>query len=410
MTPVENAAEVLLARQAILDPRQQVYGYELLYRSAGAEAFDGADAERATGTVLANLLCSLGIENVTGGKPAFINFPEGLIGDGLAAVLPPERAVIELLETVRPTPEVIANCRALKERGYRLALDDYTGAPELEPLTALADILKVDFPLAGQAARRELAGRYRGKLCLLAEKVETQEEFQEARELGYELFQGYFFARPALVRRRDIPANKLRLLRLMAELEKPELEFARVEELIRDEAGLVYKLLRFVNSAAFQLRSPVANIRHAMVLAGERQLRRWAKLVTMAGMGAGKPRELVTGAVVRAHLLEAMACETGFEERAAEFFLLGMLSRMDVLLDCTAEDLIKHIPVSEPVRQALLAPGCGNEHCAALALAEACERGDWERLARLSRRFDAEPTAINRHYLEALRLADALPA
>lgn len=169
MTPVENAAEVLLARQAILDPRQQVYGYELLYRSAGAEAFDGADAERATGTVLANLLCSLGIENVTGGKPAFINFPEGLIGDGLAAVLPPERAVIELLETVRPTPEVIANCRALKERGYRLALDDYTGAPELEPLTALADILKVDFPLAGQAARRELARRYRGKLCLLAE-------------------------------------------------------------------------------------------------------------------------------------------------------------------------------------------------------------------------------------------------
>lgn len=410
MPPVQNTAEVFLARQPILDVRQKVYGYELLYRSAGADSFDGADAGRATGTVLANALCVIGLDRVTGGRPAFINFPEGLLDGELVSVLPPESVVIELLETVRPTGEVVEQCRALRERGYRLALDDFTGAPELAVLVELADILKVDFPASGRAGRRELAKRYRGRLRLLAEKVETEEEFREARSLGYDLFQGYFFARPSLLRRKDIPAGKLRLLGLLRELQREELEFGRVEALIREEAGLVYKLLRFVNSAAFHLRSPIENIRHALVLLGERQLRRWATIVTMAGLGAGKPEELVTGVAVRAHLLEGLAQLSGGGGRAPEFFLLGMLSRMGALLDCTLEELLQHVPVTEGIRQALLAPGCETELCAALALAEACERGDWDRLEAIARRFAVDPAEINRLYLDALRVADALSA
>ena len=413
MPPVQNTVEVLLARQPILDVRQKVYGYELLYRSAGADSYDGSDAGRATGTVLANALCVLGLDRVTGGRPAFINFPEGLLDGDFVSALSPESVVIELLETVRPTAEVLEQCRALKERGYRLALDDFSGAPELEVLAGLADILKVDFLATGGEQRRRLAKRYRGRLCLLAEKVETGEEFREARSLGYELFQGYFFARPSLLRRKDIPAGKLRLLGLLRELQREELEFGRVEALIREEAGLVYKLLRFVNSAAFHLRSPIENIRHALVLLGEQQLRRWATIVTMAGMGAGKPEELVRGVAVRAHLLEGLAQLCGFGGRAPEFFLVGMLSGMDALLDCTLEDLLQHLPVTGAMRRALLAPGGDYEDCemcSALALAEACERGDWDRLAQLARRFGVAPAEINRLYLDALRVADVLSA
>jgi c-di-GMP-related signal transduction protein len=248
-----------VARQPILDLRGKVHGYELLFRS-GPEAIFRGDGDFATQTMIDNSVV-FGLEKLTSGLPAFVNCTAETLIKEQVGLLPPSMTVLEILETVKPEPTLIAACRHLKSLGFRLALDDFVWRPSLEPLIQIADYIKIDFLISGEAERREMLGRLSGTpLALIAEKVESQEEYQRARAEGFKLFQGYYFCKPVLFTKRTVPANKLSHLELLRLLQEATLDLLKLSELVKRDASLTYRLLRLVNSPACAVRQEVRSI------------------------------------------------------------------------------------------------------------------------------------------------------
>ncbi len=396
--------ERFLARQPIFDQRQRIFAYELLFRSGLDNFFDHPDGDRATSQVIANSFLLFGIDTVTGGARAFINFTRRLLVEDYATALPQKATVVEILETVEPEPEVLEACRRLKQRGYTLALDDFVYEPRFEPLVELADIVKVDFMVSGPEERREMARAFipRG-IKMLAEKVESREEFQEARDMGYDLFQGYFFSKPVIVARRDIPASKLTYLRMLAELNAPHTSYRRLSRIIEGDVALSYKLLNYINSAAFGVRNPVNSIRQALALLGLREIRKWSSLMLLGSMSAGQPDELMVLSAVRAKFAELLAPLAGLEERADDLFLMGLFSLLDVFLGRPLEELLDGLALAEDVRQALVARGAGGGTLGSLyRLWLAQEKGDWARLDGLCRDMGLDREAVPDLYTRAI--------
>src|SRR5580698_2513970 len=231
--------EALVARQAIFDRKRQLHGYELLYRSdAARNEFDGTNASAATQQVISSTLLSIGLENILCGKKAFLNFDHRLLSDGMHLSLPRQAIVIEILESVEPTADLIALCQSIHQQGYSIALDDFVSQPQFEPLTRIAKLIKVDLRATSKEEQERLLRTYQPRgITMLAEKVETHEEFEWARRAGYDLFQGYFFARPVVMRSQQIPAVKIACLRLLREVRREDLDFPRLELLIRGDVS-----------------------------------------------------------------------------------------------------------------------------------------------------------------------------
>ncbi len=356
--PVETGRpqEVYVARQPIFDRRRQAVAYELLYRSGRVDRYDAISGNSATAQVIVNTFMSIGINHVTGGRRAFINFTKDLLLSHYVSVLPKDLVVIEVLESIDPVDEVIAACRELKRLGYKLALDDFVlVTEEYRALLGLADIIKVDFQGASTRVLAELPAALRPHgVKLLAEKVETDAEYVQAIRWGYEYFQGYFFSRPVLVKGQDIPGFKANYLRVMQEVNRDELDFDRLEEVVKAELSLSVKLLRYVNSAAFVWRSRVESIGQALVALGEREFRKWVSLVCLTSMGEDKPRELLVQSAVRAYYCESVARQTGQTARGSDFFMVGLLSHLEAIIGRPLPVLLDSIPTHDDVRAALL--------------------------------------------------------
>ncbi len=282
-----SSGKVFVARQPIFDVEQKLFGYELLYRSSFNNSYDGSDGTSATLAVVREAFLVLGTQ-LTGTNRAFINFNLDLLKKKLPLTLRPETTVIEILENVVADRTVVELCRELKEAGYTIALDDFDPANEdARALVDLADIIKVDFRQLGPAERANILRSHSGKKVeFLAEKVETLEEFFEARGIGYLYFQGYFFGEPQIVSARNIPGSKINYLRMLNEMNRPDMDFPSLEGIIRRDAYLTFTLLNYINSAYFGLRSSVGSIMQALALLGEREVRRWASLVLITFMGA----------------------------------------------------------------------------------------------------------------------------
>jgi EAL and modified HD-GYP domain-containing signal transduction protein len=374
--------DCFIGRQPILDDRQRLVGYELLFRSAAADqhAPGGGDPDATSLRVIGNALSVFGLDALTGGKLAFINFTGDLLLSDHAFLLPPGRAVIEVLETVRADPAVLAACGRLRRAGYKIALDDYSGDPASDALVDIMDIIKVDFRSTTPEKRRQLAGRLaRWGPTLLAEKVETWEEQREAAELGYRYFQGYFFCRPeTLSRPAPVPA-RLSYLRLLEELNRPEIDYARVEQVVKQEAALAVKLLSYMNSALFGWRAAVTSIRHAAVLLGAKNLRRWANVIALMGLCDGKPPELFVTAIVRGRFCELLGREASLGLSPFDLFLTGLLSVLDAILDRPLEEALAQFTLADFIREAIR--NGTNPAGRACALARACESGDWGRIS-----------------------------
>ena len=349
-------AEIYLARQPIFDAQRQVHAYELLYRATSENRYTAADGGLATSSVIAHTFVSLGLENVTGGKLAYINFPRQLILEDVAAVLPRDRVAIEILEDVTPDAEIMTAVRRLKDAGYTIALDDFVLlTPEHEPLLALADVVKVDWRSSAPEQREQIARHASAKgPQLLAEKVETEAEFQQAVALGYRYFQGFFFARPEMLSAREVPGFKLNYLRLLKAMHRPDLDYDEIERIIKSEGALLHWLLKCVNSAAFGFKTQVTSIRHAIVVLGERELRRWVSVFCVAGMGEDRPRELLVQAFVRASFCERLAGGGTQSAKRTEAFLLGMFSLLEAILARPLASLLAELPLSAETRSALL--------------------------------------------------------
>jgi len=394
--------QTFIARQPIFDQHQKAYAYELLYRSGQQNNFcDHVDLNQASSKVIADCCSLLGTENITSGKKAFINVTRNVLLNEYINLLPKDLTVVELLETIEPEPEVIAACQRLKEAGYLLALDDFVYDDRYQPLVEMADIIKVDFLATGKQEQAALVKKFghRG-IRFLAEKVETREVFQEAVEMGYSYFQGYFFCKPVILSKKDVPGFKLNYLRILQEINRPELDFDEVEEIIKQDMSLYYKFLRYINSAAFGWRREIESIRQALMLMGENQFKKWASLITLASMGQGKPEELVVQAIIRGKFCESLAPSINLSGRAEEFFLMGMLSLIDVIMDRSLAEILREIPIANDVKDALL--GKANDLHGIYQYILAYERGEWESLAKQVANLGIDDSDTPQLYLEAV--------
>ena len=397
---------VFVARQPILDTHGCVAAYELLFRDRDiSQCSEDIDGDAATASVIATSMLVVGLDELTNGKPAFINFTRNLLLSGVPSMLPPKKVTVEVLESVEPDTDVIAACRKLKQEGYVLALDDFVFAEKYEPLIDLADIIKVDFRQTGdwEARRAVLQQCDRESMRFLAEKVESHDEFRQACELGYTLFQGYYFQTPDIVHRRDVPASKVQCMRLISEINNPVVEIANLERIICHDVALSYKLLRFINSAYFGLKVQIESIRHALTLLGLRDVQKWASIVVLSTIGQDKPQELMVTSLVRARFCEMLAPHLGMPGRAPDFFLLGLFSCIDGFMDQPMDALVDELPLGDDVKAAL--QGTDNRFHDALQMVRLYETGAWASIAQWAARLDLDEVQLPEHFLAAIKWA-----
>jgi EAL and modified HD-GYP domain-containing signal transduction protein len=350
----ERPCPVFVGRQPIFTPQRQVAAYELLFRGAASAQTATQTGAQATAQVLLHTCLDIGLETLVHQKRAFLNVTRDLLLGPALTALPPDRFVLEILEDTVVDAPLLAAVRRLRAQGFTIALDDFVYHPTLQPLVELAQIIKLDVQALDRAALETHLARLRaGGAVLLAEKVETYDEFRFCRDRGCTLFQGYFFCRPETVHGQQLPMNRLTLLRLLATLHHPDVELRDLEPLIGSDVALSHRLLRLLNSAFFGLRQPVASLRQALMLLGVRNLRTWVSLMLLAGMDE-KPAELLTVALVRAKMCERVA-QALAQERPESFFLVGLLSVLDALFDQPLPALLGALPLAEPVTRALLA-------------------------------------------------------
>lgn len=400
--------ELWIARQPIFDAHTSVVAYELLYRSGPANAFDGSEENAATAKVINASFYSPGTNEILR-KPAFINFPKGLLAGGGATLLPPQDVIIEILETVVPDLNVMLVCHDLRARGYRLALDDFVLSEEPNPLTAIASYIKVDLQATSTAEQLEIIRRWGKTACMIAEKVETLEEFEQAKAMGYSLFQGYFFARPVIVSTSDVPVSKLHQLRILQQLQHQELDFAALSELVRQDSALSYKLLRFVNSALFGTRAPIDSIQQAIIRVGELGMRRWLAIVLLTDMAAGRPSELAVNALIRARFCELLAPEADLGQRGGDLFLLGLFSHLDAMYGRPMGELLSGLNLHADVAATLLGTIASGSSMAGLwATVLAYEQADWARMIQAAEIARIQTTAAQPLYEAAVRWADQI--
>jgi EAL and modified HD-GYP domain-containing signal transduction protein len=369
-----------VARQPIFDRAEKVFGYELLFRDGLENAFNGSDTDEASRATLDRSLL-MGIDVLCDGRLAFVNCTKDTLIKGLVTLLPPSTTVVEVLEDVPPDPDVVSALQSLKKAGYLIALDDYVADDPREALAEIADIIKVELPLTTDAQRQEIIRRFGASDCrMLAEKIETQAAFIQTRDQGFTYFQGYFFRRPEMLTTREMPANRLSYLRMLQEVSRPELDIDSLEKLIKSEASVCYRLLRYLNSPAFGLATEVHSVRHALSMLGERGMRRWVRLVAAVGAGQDKSSDLLLAALVRGRFGELLAPQVRHGE--SDLFLMGLLSLIDAMLEMPLEGLLEKIPLDSQTKAVLLGQPSLLRPVYQLMLAH--ESGEWEAAARLS--------------------------
>ena len=395
--------EAFIGRQAILDQQKKVYAYEILFRSGLKNAFDpNLDGNVATQSVMVNAMLDFGMNKLVSDKRAFINFTEQNLLNRAPKLLPSENVVVEILETVQPTPEILQVVQELKEAGYKIALDDFVLMPGYEPLINMADIIKVDFRITTDPEERKNLREILPKhVRLLAEKIETEEEFQQALDFGYVLFQGYFFCKPAVLHQKRLTSNALSKMRLLREINRQNIDFSSITGVISSDTNLVHKLLTYINSAGVGLNNHVSNLKQATVLLGASGVRRWVTLVSLQTFSEDKPPELFTLSLLRAKFCEIIAGELkrpGLTSDTA--FLLGMFSLIDVLLSLPMDDVLKEVSLSDELSDALR--GKDNDLRRLLDLVVAYEKGDWDTVITCCARENLQPEQLQPTYDKVL--------
>jgi len=395
-----------IARQPIFDRCEQVYGYELLYRS-GPRNWCTTDDRDAASLDVADSFLNSSARTLTAGRMAFINCTRQFLVNEYATLLPKDEAVIEILESIEPDAEVLAACRRLKDLGYALALDDFVYAEKFQPFVDLANIVKIDFQISAPSERQQAVARFAPLgIQLLAEKVETRDEFAEARGSGYDYFQGYFFCKPQIVPNRHVPAFKAHYLRLLGAIAKTELDRDEVVALIDCEVSLCYKLLRFLNSPLFGFLSEISSTRHALALLGDEEVRKWASIAAVLGLAGNKSNELVLTALTRGHCCEMLVANRGAKRDGQSMFLLGVFSLMDAILDRPISEIVSEIALPDVVRAALL--GKPNRHRKILELVTAFEAGRWGEVSELAVALRQDESQLPASYLQAVAWAQKI--
>lgn len=396
--------DVFVARQPIFDERKKIFGYELLFRSGLENSCPPTEGSEATRHVLHTAWIELGLSALVGQKLPFVNFNRDLLLSDVPDMLPADSLAIEVLEDVEPKPDVLAACQQLKRNGYMLALDDFIYRPDLEPLMALADIVKIRMGEADLEEQRDHVLRATSHAPkLLAEKVETKSDFDQALKLGFCYFQGWFFCRPEVVSTRTLKGSRLTYLRLIQAISQRELDLNEIEQIIRSDVSISHRFIKFVGSASFGFRAPISDVRRALVLLGERQVRRWVSLVALGALSDDKPQELLINSAVRARFCDELASEAHLPDRRADLFLVGAFSLLDTMLDTRMGDVLAQLPLEDELKGAL--EGQPNTLRPVLEYVEAYERADWEKCQKLGAELGLKENKVTQLYRTSVEWA-----
>jgi c-di-GMP-related signal transduction protein len=399
--------EYFIARQPVFLNSKSVFGYELLFRNGLENCCTSLDGDSESLDVLATTLFHTPFLDMAGSKRGLVNFTRKVLLSEMPYLFAKDQLVIEILETVVPDEQVVAACTRLKRAGYTLALDDFVADDLQNPLLHLADIVKVDFIHANHSERRLIANRLLPrKTRLLAEKVETYADFREAENLGYELYQGYFFSKPVIRTMHHLAPNGMACLRMLQTIARDDFTFEELDDIVKSDVSLSYRVLKLVNSPLFSFRPNITSTLHALRLLGRDHIRRFIAIIALNLLGSGKTSELVLTSVIRARLAEGVAPAVGLGSRASEFFLAGLFSLMDAMLDRPMTEVIEGLPVSQDIRTALL--GGDNVMRFTLDMIIAYQTADWAGLAHRAGRLGFDQDALPRMYAASIAWADAL--
>jgi len=396
--------DVFVARQPIFDRLRHVYAYELLFRSGMSNAFPGVDGDEATSSLLSSSFFTVGIEQIASGHKAFINFTEDMLVQGVPAMFPRDCVVVEVLEDVHPTEDVLSACRELVRKGYLLALDDFVYQDNLVPLIELAAIIKVDFRLTPLAQIKDMVATLKQYPCrLLAEKIETHEEFALADSMGFVYFQGYFFSKPEVLKNKDIPSSQMALMQLIVKVNQADFEVSDIEKLVTQDISISYKLLKYLNSAYYSRLQPITSIHQAIAFLGGKGTRLFVSLIATSKLSEHKPDELIRTACIRARFLEQIGMAQNLDH--GDCFMLGLFSLLDAMLDVSMDVLMGQLPLSEDIAQALVHK-TGRLY-PLLQLIVLYEVGEWNEMKTLQTQLALDEHSIMTYYLDAVRWAES---
>ncbi len=399
--------DIFVGRQPVLTREKKTFGYELLFRDGVRNAFPGIDYDTATSKVLDTTFFSMDFSEITGNRPGAVNFTKELILQKIPMVFPKDKLIIEILENIEPDGDIVAEFRELRKKGYRLALDDFVFNDRYADILDLFDIIKFDVlatPL-DKLSRTVAHIRSNCKSALLAEKVETHEMFEKAKQMGFSLFQGYFFSKPEVLSGRQIPSSQLTRLELIAETGRPSMDVEKLNDIIRKDLSVSYKLLRFINSAYFRRTSEINTVRDAILYLGVGEVKKFIQVVVAAGLSENKPDELVRLSLMRARICELVGKNFNIGFYPEELFVIGLFSLMDAMLDREMAQVLKQVSFSEKIKKALL----GKNPAFNRILSEiACfEKGDRQQCREGGSKADLFRKKLPDFYLDAVKMADA---
>lgn len=400
--------DVFLARQPIFNIKKQVIAYEILYRQGVKNVYEeDYDGDLATTTVVSDALVNFGIEGLTNGRKAFINFTKNLLMENLPLLIPPESLTIEILETVEVDEKFIEKIQYLKEKGYTIALDDFVDNEKFNEIMPFVDIIKVDFLVLGYEGRKIVADKYKVRgIKLLAEKVETYKDFEEAVALGYAFFQGFFFEKPVVCKSKGINVATFNYMEILKETVNDEPSFDKLSTIVKSDMSLTYKLLRLINSPAFYRSSEITSINHALTMLGLNEIRKWVTLIMLRDISSEKPDEIIKVSLVRALFSEQVSPYFGLEKREMESFLLGLFSLIDTIMEKPLFEVLEQLPLKEDVKSALM--GVKNQFHDLLRLLKYYEKGNWDMIIDLTTHYSVDYSMINQLYLDSVIMASKM--
>jgi len=400
--------DIYIARQPIFDRHMTLYGYELLYRQSNQNCFIEMDDDKATMELIYNSFLVMGLNDLTGGKKAFINFSKDLINSPVPYLLPKDHVVFEILERKETTQATIDACDKMRALGYTLALDDFVMDDNFLPLIDKVDIIKVEYPSVSLSDQRALIKKCKSTsdVKFLAEKIETREEYQLAAEMGYDYFQGYFFSKPAIVTSTDIASLNLTLFSVLEELYKPEPCYPAISDAIQKDLGLTYKLLKLANSVYIGSRYKIDSIPQAISYIGTNEMYKWISLMMLKDLQNVENAEVIKLSLIRGKLMELIAAELNDGTNVSEYFFTGMFSFIDVLMNQPMDQVLEGLPFSNDVKQALL--GEKNKLGQLLALVIDCESANLNNSVNSCPLNIISSTRFMELYMESLKWAKRL--
>jgi len=394
-------ATIFLARQPIYNRKLNVSAYELLYRDKVSNNAEVVDGNRATSDVIISALMDIGLENIVGDQLAFINMTRSFLIGELPLPLMKEQIVLEVLENEVPDEQLVAGLEDLAQAGYRIALNDFIYTPKFDRLLEIAQYVKLDVSILSEEDLGTQVGLLKKhNVKLLAERVESQDKFEQCKALGFDYFQGFFFSKPQVVIGKRVEGNRMIVLKLISELQNPSVSMDELENLIGHDATLAYHLLRYMNSAFYALRIKIESIKHALTLLGTEEVRKWASLMLMLRLSDSKPKELMLTGMMRAKMAELLAVADK-NAKAEQYFAVGLFSILDALLDMSLQEVLDTLPLTEEMSDALSShTGKMGE---VLSNIQLYEQGRWDELMT-----KIDHAAYQKAYLQSIKWASEL--